>query len=154
MTATEVTVPNQVVTFRSGDYHFGIDVLTVQEVLKHQEMTTVPLAPSEIRGLINLRGNIVTAIGMRERLAMNQAAPDAQQMNLIISLKDGSASLIVDSVGDVLTVESERYRPRPSTLASPLREVVTGVYELDQGLLLLLDAEALCSLTPGGRDDH
>lgn len=154
MIAPDSGIPSQVVTFTSGDYHFGINVLTVQEVLKYQEMTPVPLAPPEIRGLINLRGNIVTAIGMRERLQMPPADSDASPMNLIISLRDGSASLIVDSVGDVLTLQPERYRPRPSTLVSPLKEVVTGVYELERGLLLLLDADSLGSISEGGSDAH
>jgi purine-binding chemotaxis protein CheW len=149
---SESHVPLQVVTFESGDYRFGIDVLTVQEVLKHQEMTPVPLAPAEICGLINLRGNIVTAIGIRERLKM-QAAPETQeQMNLIVSLRDSAASLIVDKVGDVVTLDPSRYRARPSTLVAPLSEVVTGVYELDDGLLLLLDAQALCTI--GGEKQH
>jgi purine-binding chemotaxis protein CheW len=150
----ESTSPSQVVTFSSGDYQFGIDVLTVQEVLRTQEMTPVPLAPNEIRGLINLRGNIVTAIGIRERLSLAPATADIELMNLIISLKDGTASLIVDSVGDVLSLDRQRCKPRPSTLKSPLREVVTGVYELERSLLLLLDAEALCSLKGDIRNGH
>lgn len=154
MTDTPTTIPSQVVTFTSGNYNFGIDVLTVQEVLRYQEMTPVPLAPHEVRGLINLRGNIVTAIGMRERLLMQPAAADATPINLIISLKDGAASLLVDTVGDVVTLERDRYRPKPSTLVSPLRDVVTGVYELDRGLLLLLDAEALGTVSEGGRHEH
>jgi purine-binding chemotaxis protein CheW len=154
MTLATVGNSQQVVTFTSGDYHFGINVLTVQEVLKYQEMTPVPLAPPEVRGLINLRGNIVTAIGMRERLRMAPAAGDHTLTNLIISLKDGAASLLVDSVGDVITLEPDRCQPKPSTLVSPLREVITGVYELEQGLLLLLDAEALGLISEGGRDGH
>jgi purine-binding chemotaxis protein CheW len=154
MIDAHTSIPHQVVTFTSGDYHFGINVLTVQEVLKYQEMTPVPLAPPEVRGLINLRGTIVTAIGMRERLHIPPAEGDSTPINLIISLKDGAASLIVDSVGDVVTLEPARYRAKPSTLVSPLKEVVTGVYELEQGLLLLLDAEALGSISEGGSDAH
>lgn len=138
--------PRQLVTFKTGEYSFGIDVLEVQEVLRHQHMTPVPLATSEVRGLINLRGHIVTAVGMRERLGLDSALDVREQMNLIVSLKDGAASLVVDSVGDVITLEPERYRPRPSTLAAPLREMVTGVYQLDKGLLLHIDAEAACKV--------
>jgi purine-binding chemotaxis protein CheW len=153
-TLHDPAVPVQVVTFESGEYHFGIDVLTVQEVLKHQEMTPVPLAPPEIYGLINLRGNIVTAIGIRERLRLQAEAARHEQMNLIVSLRDGAASLIVDRVGDVLTLDHARYRTRPSTLVSPLADVVTGVYELDDGLLLLLDAQALCTINGDKTDEH
>jgi purine-binding chemotaxis protein CheW len=134
------------VTFRTGDYHFGVDVLEVQEVLKRQQMTPVPRAAAEVRGLINLRGHIVTAIGMRERLRLDPLSDDSQQMNLIVSLKDGSASLVVDSVGDVITLDSKRYKPKPSTLAAPLRDMVSGVYQLEHGLLLHINAEAAVDL--------
>ena len=63
--------PTQLCTFFVGDFHFGIDVLQVQEVLRFHEMTAVPLAPPIIRGLINLRGQIVTAMDLRERLGIN-----------------------------------------------------------------------------------
>jgi purine-binding chemotaxis protein CheW len=138
--------PRQLVTFKTGEYSFGIDVLEVQEVLRHQQMTPVPLATREVRGLINLRGHIVTAVGMRERLRMAAALDEREQMNLIVSLKDGAASLVVDSVGDVITLDPERYRPRPSTLASPLKEMVTGVYQLEKGLLLHINPEAACKV--------
>jgi purine-binding chemotaxis protein CheW len=67
-------------------------------------------------------------------------------MNLIVSLKDGSASLVVDSVGDVITLDPKRYKPKPSTLAAPLRDMVSGVYQLENGLLLHIDAEAAVDL--------
>lgn len=146
MTQPSEHVPQQLVTFRTGEYLFGINVLEVQEVLKHQQMTPVPLAPAEVRGLINLRGHIVTAIDMRARLKQKATSDETQEMNLIVSLRDGAASLIVDSVGDVITLDRERYKPRPSTLKAPLSEMVTGVYELDKSLLLHLDPESACKL--------
>ena len=144
MTQQTTSLPKQLVTFKTGDYLFGVNVLEVQEVLKRQQMTLVPRAPSEVQGLINLRGHIVTAIGMRERLQLSPLVDDSEQMNLIVSLADGVASLVVDSVGDVITLDPERYRPRPSTLATPLRDMVSGVYQLDQRLLLHIDPEVAC----------
>jgi len=114
--------PQQLVTFKTGEYTLGINVLEVQEVLKHQQMTPVPLASDEVKGLLNLRGHIVTAIGLRERLRLAAAAEESEQMNLIVSLREGAASLVVDSVGDVITLDPERYKPRPSTLKPPLRD--------------------------------
>jgi purine-binding chemotaxis protein CheW len=138
--------PKQLVTFKTGNYLFGVDVLEVQEVLKRQQMTLVPRAPSEVEGLINLRGHIVTAIGMRQRLQLSDISDDIEQMNLIVSLRDGVASLVVDSVGDVITLNPARYKPRPSTLASPLRDMVTGVYQLEDKLLLHIDPEVACQV--------
>lgn len=145
--------PQQLVTFKTGEYTLGINVLEVQEVLKHQQMTPVPLASEEVKGLLNLRGHIVTAIGLRERLRLAAAAEESEQMNLIVSLREGAASLVVDSVGDVITLDPERYKPRPSTLKSPLREMVTGVYQLERGLLLHIDPEIACKLFEQGEEE-
>lgn len=146
----EGSVPAQLVTFVAGDYLLGVNVLEVQEVLKYQRMTPVPQSSCEVRGLINLRGHIVTAIGMRERLSLTVASDEHGQMNLIVTLKDGAASLVVDSVGEVIDVDPKRYKQRPSTLVSPLKEMVSGVYQMSgaagNGLLLHINPEAACQL--------
>lgn len=146
MTEKNHTLPQQMVTFTTGEYSFGIDVLEVQEVLKHQQMTLVPLAPDEIRGLINLRGHIVTAIGMRERLHLGRNPEHDEEMNLIVSLRDGVASLVVDSVGDVITLDPAMYKPRPRALKAPLKDMVLGVYESERGMLLHLAPEVVCKV--------
>jgi len=146
MTERHCTPPQQLVTFTTGEYSFGIDVLEVQEVLKRQQMTLVPLAPDEIRGLINLRGHIVTAIGMRQRLRLGARRDNEEEMNLIVSLRDGVASLVVDSVGDVITLDPGMYKPRPRALKAPLKEMVLGVYESEKGMLLHLAPEVVCKV--------
>lgn len=146
MTDHDIHLPRQLVTFKTGEYAFGIDVLEVQEVLKRQQMTYVPLAPEEVRGLLNLRGHIVTAIGMRERLHLEASPDEIEQMNLIVSLKEGSASLVVDMVGDVITLDPARYKPRPRALKAPLKDMVLGVYESEKGLLLHIAPEVVCKV--------
>lgn len=146
MTEKNGTPPQQLVTFTTGEYSFGIDVLEVQEVLKRQQMTLVPLAPDEIRGLINLRGHIVTAIGMRQRLRLGARRDSDEEMNLIVSLRDGVASLVVDSVGDVISLDPSMYKPRPRALKAPLKEMVLGVYQSDKGMFLHLAPEVVCKV--------
>ena len=95
-------------TFRLGELFFGVEVLDVQEVIREQQMTNVPLASSEIRGLMNLRGQIVTAIDLRERLRL----PDHEQqatMNVVIRAAEGAVSLLVDEIGDVLEVDEQQF---------------------------------------------
>jgi purine-binding chemotaxis protein CheW len=142
--------PTQLVTFATAQYTFGLDVLDVQEVLHQQHMTPVPLASREILGLINLRGHIVTAIDMRERLRISAVPSDLSQMNIILQLRDGSASLVVDSVGDVITVDQENYLPPPPSLEAPFNEMVCGVYKLDDRLLMHIDPDSACELLSGG----
>jgi len=128
-------------TFKVGDLFFGIDVVKVQEVLRHQEMTRVPLSPSVIEGLINLRGQIVTALDMRRRLGLKAAEDGAVPMNMVIRTEDGAVSLLVDEIGDVLGVPTESYEEVPENMPAAQKELIKGVYKLDGRLLLILNTE-------------
>ena len=97
-------------TFFVADLFFGVDVLRVQEVLRFQQMTRVPQAPEVIEGLINLRGQIVTAIDMRRRLRLPPRAGDQTPMNMVVRTEDGAVSLLVDEIGDVLDVDRGHLR--------------------------------------------
>src|SRR5512140_1569802 len=108
-------------TFFIADLFFGVDVLHVQEVLRFQPMTPVPQAPDVIEGLINLRGQIVTAIDMRRRLQMPRLAGDRTPMNIVVKTPDGAVSLLVDEIGDVLDMDSANYERPPDNLDSTAR---------------------------------
>ncbi len=136
----------QVCTFYLGGEYFGIDVLSVQEVIRAQPMTRVPLAPGCVRGLINLRGQIVTAVDLRRRLGMpDRAAGDP--LNVVVRTDDGAVSLLVDDIGDVLAVSRADFERPPETLRGPARALVRGAYKLDGRLLLVLDAQRAVELT-------
>ena len=131
----------QFCTFVVDGYHFGIEVELVQEVLRYQEMTRVPLAQAVVSGLINLRGQIVTAVNLRRRLALSERTDGALPMNVILRSDDGPVSLLVDEIGEVLSVEADLAEPPPETLRGAERELVKHVYKLNGRLLLILDAE-------------
>lgn len=146
----------QLCTFYLDNYFFGVDVLDVQEIIRHQEMTRVPLAPAVIEGLINLRGQIVTAIDMRRRLGLPERDSERQPINLIIKTDDDTAaSLIVDEIGDVLEVSDDVFEAPPATLQGEARELIEGTYKLEDSLLLVLDTvKTLHVSTDGGaRED-
>jgi len=130
--------PNQYATFKVGGLFFGIDVREVQEVLRYQEMTSVPRANSTVAGLINLRGAIVTAIDMRARLGMDKRPADILPLNVVVRGADGAISLLVDEIDDVLDVRSEWFEPPPDSITAEQRELLHGVYKLDGRLLLAL----------------
>lgn len=136
----------QFATFYMKDLFFGIEVQQVQEVIRSQEMTCVPLAPDVLRGLINLRGQIVAAIDMRSRLGLPVRPPEEDPMNMIVRSDDGAVSLLVDEIGDVLHVHADSYEPVPETMAPNLRQLVDGVYKLDGRLLLVLNTERTLQL--------
>lgn len=135
-------------TFFVADLFFGVDVLRVQEVLRFQQMTRVPQAPEVIEGLINLRGQIVTAIDMR-RLRLPPRPGDQAPMNMVVRTEEGAVSLLVDEIGDVLDVESGTYERPPENLDPAARELIRGVYKLKDRLLLVLDAERTVDLAVG-----
>ena len=128
-------------TFYVEDLFFGVDVLQVQEVLLYQEMTRIPLAADVIEGLINLRGQIVTAVDMRRRLRLKPRAEGENPMNMVVRTEGGAVSLLVDQIGDVLEVETETFEPPPDNVDPAVRELIRGVHKLEGRLLLVLDLD-------------
>lgn len=143
MTTTAVSL----CTFRLGELHIGIDVIVVQEVLRRQEATRVPLVPEVIHGLINLRGEIVTTIDLRQRFGLPPSDTPEQSMNVVIRTPDGPVALVVDEIGDVIDADEALFELPPPTLTGIHREFVTGVFKLDEVLLLLIDVEAVLDPT-------
>jgi len=142
----------QFCTFFVNGLFFGVEVLKVQEVIRYQEMTQVPLAPPTIQGLINLRGQIVTAIDLRRRLELEARASQELPMNVVVRSDDGAISLLVDEIGDVVEIQDDIYERPPETLKGVARELIQGVYKLKERLLLILDTEKTVNLAAGGRN--
>jgi len=136
----------QFCTFWMGQRLYGMPVDEVQEVIREQAMTRVPLAGSMVRGLINLRGKIVTAIDLRKGLGLGGQEAQGPLMNVVVSSDDQVVSFLVDAIGDVLDVEAETFEEVPDTLQGEGRELVTGVYKLGEGLLHVLDAAKCAQL--------
>jgi purine-binding chemotaxis protein CheW len=134
-----VAKAQQFCTFFLKGQFFGVPVQQVQEVIRYQEMTRVPLVPQVIRGLINLRGQIVMAVDLRHRLGIEPRADSELPMNVVVRTEDGAVSLLVDEIGDVLEVEDDCFEHPPETLQAQARELVHGVYKLRDHLLLELD---------------
>lgn len=135
----------QFCTFFLQEQFFGVPVQQVQEVIRYQEMTSVPLAPPVIRGLINLRGQIVMAIDLRRRMGMADRLDSELPMNVVVRTEEGPISLLADRVGDVVEVDEETFERPPATLAENLRPLITGVHKLDSGLMHVLDTDKTCS---------
>ena len=129
----------QLSTFFVADLFFGVDVLRVQEVLRFQQMTRVPQAPGVIEGLINLRGQIVTALDMRRRLGLPPRADGQTAMNVVVRTEEGAVSLLVDEIGDVVHVDAESFERPPENLGPAIRDLVRGIHKLKDRLLLVLD---------------
>lgn len=140
----------QYATFLLDGLYFGIEVLKVQEVLRQQPTTPVPLAPPMVRGLINLRGQIVTAVDLRTRLGLSPRDGEEPPMNIVVRTADGVVSLLVDAIDDVVEASADDFEAPPETVQARLHHLVRGVYKLPARLLLVLDVDqALASAREG-----
>jgi len=137
----------QFCTFFVKDEFFGVPVQQVQEVIRYQEMTRVPLVSHVIRGLINLRGQIVMAVDLRRRLGLEDRPESQLPLNVVVRTEDGAVSFLVDEIGDVLEVAEEKFERPPETLQGQAREMVRGVYKLQDRLMLVLDTQRAMSET-------
>lgn len=127
-------------TILIGEQRFGIPILQVQDVLGEQSVTKIPLAPPEVAGSLNLRGRIVTAIDVRCRLGLPplERQHDHPDMGVVVEHENELYSLIIDKVGDVLKLKTENFESTPATLDSLWREISSGVYRLEDELLVIL----------------
>ncbi len=136
----------QFCTFYVDDLYFGVDVLQVQEVIRSLEVTRVPLAPPAVHGLINLRGQIVTAIDLRTRLGLAPRPDGVEPMNVVVRTEDGAISLWVDEIGDVIQTDDDSFERTPETMPPAAKDLIRGVYKLSDRLLLVLDRACATNL--------
>jgi purine-binding chemotaxis protein CheW len=131
----------QYATLWLGNGLYGIVVERVREVLRQQDITSVPLAPPTVAGLINLRGQVVTTVDLRERLQLRTHNEETQPMLVVVLVAGESIALLVDRIGGVVDVSDDQFEPPPDTLTGTVRELVVGAYKLEGQLLLGLDVD-------------
>ncbi len=131
------------VTILIADQLFGIPVLEVHDVLRGLKLTKIPLAPAEVAGALNLRGRIVTAIDVRKRLGLPELENDEDGMSIVVEHQGEPYSLMIDNVGEVLSLDMNELQPTPVTLDSCWKEISGGVYRLEKKLLVVLQIERL-----------
>lgn len=141
----EIVTSTQLCGFKiKGDY-YAIPVLEVQEVIKPQKLTQVPLAQSYVKGLINLRGQIVTSLSLRELFKMEEADTE-EHMNIIVSNEESLYALTVDEILDVIEVEEQSFEDSPETINEQVRKFIKGVYKLEKKLIILLDLDKILTI--------
>jgi purine-binding chemotaxis protein CheW len=137
---------HQFCTFYLDRLLFGVELKGVQEVIRSLDVTQVPLAPDVVSGLINLRGQIVTAVDLRRRLGLPPRPADALVMNVVVRSEDGAVSLLVDEIGDVVEVDDGTFESAPETLRGSVRDMILGVHKLKGQLLHVMDIEKACQM--------
>jgi purine-binding chemotaxis protein CheW len=136
----------QLSTFHVGKYLFGVDVALVQEIVRLQTITPVPLSGKDIAGLINLRGEVLTAIDLRARLGLPPADSGRDPINVVVRVDEEPVSLLVDEIGGVQEISSVPFETTPTTVDPHVRHLLLGAYTLPDRLLLSLDARKVLAI--------
>lgn len=131
------------VTVRVAGQLLGIPVLSIHDVLAEQKITPIPLAPAAVAGVLNLRGRIVTAIDLRARLGLPPREDGQPSMSIVVEHRGEPYSLLIDSVGEVLSLAGAQFERNPVTLAACWQAVSDGICRLDQELLVVVDVDRL-----------
>jgi len=134
---------HEFVTMRLSGQMFGVSVMAVQDVLRNLTVSPVPLAPSVVAGAMNIRGRIVTAIDMRRRLGMPVYETPEKTMYVVVEYQNELYALLVDAVGDVLTLPMQQFEKTPANLDSGWRALAAGVFKLNTELLVILDVASI-----------
>jgi purine-binding chemotaxis protein CheW len=137
---------SQLSTFHVGKYLFGVDVSLVQEIVRLQTITPVPLSAPEIAGLINLRGEVLTAVDLRVRLGLAPADAGRDPVNVVVRVDEEPVSMLVDEIGGVQEVTQVPFEATPTTVDAHVRPLLLGAYTLPDRLLLSLDARKVLSI--------
>jgi purine-binding chemotaxis protein CheW len=137
---------HEYVTAMIGGQLFGLPILRVQDVFAPERLTRVPLAPSEIAGVLNLRGRIVTLVDMRCRLGLGQRDENIPAMAVGVESRGESYGLLIDNVGEVLKLDITASEPNPTNLDPRLANVSTGIHRLDGQLLMVLDVDRVLDI--------
>lgn len=135
----------QYCTFFVDGLLFGVEVLNVQEIMSEYNVEAVPLSPATIAGLVNHRGQIVTAIDMRRRLDLSPTDSKLSRM-LVVRCQDETFGLLVDKIGDVLSVNSRDYESAPENVHEGAKTLVEGAYKLPDCLLLPLQLDRIAEI--------
>ncbi|MGZ3804231.1 MAG: chemotaxis protein CheW [Pseudobdellovibrionaceae bacterium] len=146
---TDKAVERQFATFWLGNRLYGIDVMKVQEVTNPLTVTKVPLAPPFVVGLINLRGQISTAINLRRLFQMDGEATSSEEMNIVSKVQGHHLSFLVDRIGDVIEVFEKDFEEAPETIPDSIREFMGGVYKIPANLLSVIDVEKITTHIAG-----
>lgn len=140
----------QFLTFELSGESYGIDILTIKEIIEHGHVTRVPMTQGFIIGVINLRGNVVPVIDLALRLSQSSSVRSKKSGIIILEVKNEGESLeigvTVDLVNEVLDVNSAEIKPAPSFGTSIRSDFINGIVKLDEKLLVLLDVDQILSI--------
>lgn len=135
----------QLVTFEVGSEEFAVDILAVREINRMMQITRVPQSPTDVEGVINLRGRIVPVVDLRNRFGMDRREASAESRIIVVEVSAHTVGFIVDRVHEVLRIDRTIVEPAPAMATSVDGDYIQGVGKLDDRLLILIDLDRLFS---------
>lgn len=135
----------QLVTFSIGEEEFGVNILKVQEINRTMEITKVPRSPEFVEGVINLRGKVIPIIDLRRRFGLSSKPEDKDTRIIVIEINSVIVGFVVDAVSEVLRIPASTVEPPPPVVAGVESDYISGVGQLKDRLLIMLDLDKLLS---------
>lgn len=135
----------QIVSFKLDDDEYGVEITKVKEIILHEGVTKVPQMPDFIVGIINLRGNVIPVIDLRERFGLARSERDDQTRIMVTRMESRIVGMIVDSVSQVMKIPKSNIQPPPSTIAGLAGKYLQGIGKIDEKMIMLLDIERIMS---------
>lgn len=137
----------QLVTFRLGNEEYSLDILSVQEIIRHMELTRVPKAPQFVDGVINLRGRVIPVLDLRKRFGLSADENTEDTRIIVVDISDKTVGFKVDAVSEVLRLPADTVEPPPSIVTDVDSEYIKGVGKIDGRLIILLDVTKILNST-------
>ena len=137
----------QLVTFYLGDLLLGLQIDQVQEINRRLDLTCVPHSPESVRGVINLRGEVVTVIDLKSVLGMELTEVSQQTRNLIVNVEGELVGLCVDQISDIITIPRESVSDPPSNISEVDGKFFEGVYTMEREIVAILNIVEALSIT-------
>ncbi len=136
----------QLVVFELANEHYGVEISSVESIIKMQEITRIPHSPSFVEGITNLRGIVLPVIDLRKRFGLSAQEISRDSRIMVVALGTMKVGMIVDAVSEVLRVQSESIEPPPSMTTSSRANFITGIAKLNDILVILLDMSKILTM--------
>jgi purine-binding chemotaxis protein CheW len=140
------SMDKQVVVFELGSEHYGVDIAAVESIIKMQQITRIPQAPSFVEGITNLRGKVLPVIDLRKRFGLPPRETDKNSRIIVVSINQTEVGMIVEGVSEVLTISDQTVEAAPTITTTTDSTFITGIAKIDQRLVILLDLSKVLSV--------
>ena len=136
----------QLISFRVGVEEYGLELLRVKEVVRMRQITWLPKAPSCVKGIINLRGDIIPIVDLRDRFGLKSADSTAMTRVIVAEVEGRLVGMVVDSASQVIRVPSDQIDPPPLLMGEAARDFITGVAKIEGKLIVMIDSNRILSV--------